>query len=164
MDESLYSSIMAQTLRYISIRPRSVKEVTDYLQKKTADPDLIDRIIKRLQEMNYLNDKTFAKYVVHSYQGKKAKGRRFLEHLLKKHHISTTLIQKVVTLDEQQELHSARLLIQKKIPSWNTLPVNKRMQRIQSYLFRRGFSHSIIRPLVDEYGKSAYNTTTEINM
>ncbi len=164
MDESLYSSTMAKTLRYISVRPRSAKEVTDYLHKRTTDSQIIERIVKRLQEMNYLNDETFAQFVIDSYQGKKAKGRRFLEQLLKKHNISELTIKKVITLDEQQELTSARFLLQKKLPLWKTLSVEKRMRRIQSYLLSRGFSRSVIRSLVDEYGKSAYNTTTEINM
>lgn len=164
MDESLYSFIMARTLRYISVRPRSTKEVTDYLNKRTEDQKIINRVLTRLQEMNYLNDNNFAEYVVLSYKGKKAKGRRFLEQLLKKHEIKNAIIKRVVTIDERQEQENAKNILQKKLPFWKHLTPQKRIGRIQSYLLRRGYTHAVIRSLVDEYGKSAYNTTTETNI
>ena len=49
------------SLKYISIRMRSIKEVREYLKRKDVCDELIDIIITKLQKQDYLNDFNFAK-------------------------------------------------------------------------------------------------------
>lgn len=163
MDEKTYQKLMSRALRKISLHPRSQKEIKSFLFTLEQNAQLIKTVIDRLVEMNYLNDETFAEWVIRSYQGKKAKGKRFIEQILKKHDIDPEIITKLLPVDQTKELESARLLIQKKLSIWDKLPSIIKKNRIQSYLLRRGYSHDSIGPLVDEYVKSAYNTTTEFD-
>ena len=43
------------SLKYISIRMRSIKEVREYLKRKDVCDELIDIIITKLQKQDYLN-------------------------------------------------------------------------------------------------------------
>lgn len=51
-------------LFYLSRRPRSEKEVLDYLKRKDAGEDVIENIVKRLKTLHFLNDSEFAKWWV----------------------------------------------------------------------------------------------------
>lgn len=54
---SLYNS----AIKYINIRLRSIKEIKDYLSKKTLDSSLISSTIDRLVLNKYLDDDRFTK-------------------------------------------------------------------------------------------------------
>lgn len=150
-----YDSLMPKALNYLSFRPRSIKEVEIFLEKKTKDVDLIQRIILRLQEMNYLDDKKFAAWFVGSYHGKKAKGKQLLLQLLQKKGIQLEIISEI--LEDVSETAAIGVLIEKKLKTVSHLPLLKQKQRLYLYLQSRGFFGEEAYRLVDEYTKKPYN-------
>lgn len=53
--------ILDVSIKYISLKTRSIKEMYDYLKKKEYDEDDIERTINYLIEKNYLNDKIYSR-------------------------------------------------------------------------------------------------------
>src|SRR5206468_8583290 len=63
------SKLRNLALRYISIRPRSVLEVRQYLTRKDAEPDQIHPVVDWLISYKYLDDDDFARrWVEHRRQ------------------------------------------------------------------------------------------------
>jgi regulatory protein len=68
MDKSLvFDRYFNLSLKFISYRPRSEKEVYDYLKKKqkraeSLTEETIARIMKRLVELNFINDLEFSAF------------------------------------------------------------------------------------------------------
>ncbi|HET7616396.1 MAG TPA: RecX family transcriptional regulator, partial [Bacillales bacterium] len=61
-------------VRFLSYRMRTVKEITDYLQKKEAEPEVIEKVIGRLEHHQYIDDEEFAKSFVASRKRTSSKG------------------------------------------------------------------------------------------
>ena len=59
-DENIYYELLNSSIKYITKRLRSEKEIRDYLSKKTLDNYMIDNIINNLKEQGLINDKRFA--------------------------------------------------------------------------------------------------------
>lgn len=58
------SKLFNLALFYLSRRPRSEKEVLDYLKRKDAGENVVENIVKRLEALHFLNDSEFAKWWV----------------------------------------------------------------------------------------------------
>ncbi|HEX7066436.1 MAG TPA: recombination regulator RecX [Bacillales bacterium] len=61
-------------LNYLSYRMRSVKEIKDYLRKKETVPEVIDKVLERLEHHQYIDDREFAKSFVRSRKRSSTKG------------------------------------------------------------------------------------------
>lgn len=48
------------SVKYIGIRLRSIKEINDYLYKKTSDSDIVNIVIDKLKSNGYLDDNRYA--------------------------------------------------------------------------------------------------------
>lgn len=61
-----YQKLLAGCLKLLSVRPRSRKEIEDYLAKKTRDPELTNSLINKLTELKLINDREFAQWLIAS--------------------------------------------------------------------------------------------------
>jgi len=52
--DDLFESLLARCIKLIYIRPRTESEINKYLNKLTEDQHLIERLISRLKDNNYL--------------------------------------------------------------------------------------------------------------
>jgi regulatory protein len=78
--ESQFGKLYARTLEYAMLRPRSVKEIRDYLWKKTLttkyksrktgeikdkpgiSKEITERVLERVQQKGYVNDEQFTRW------------------------------------------------------------------------------------------------------
>src|SRR6266498_5520981 len=56
-----YGKILERVMNFIMIRPRSAREVRDYLWRKEAEPELAASVMRYLRDRVYLDDAKFAK-------------------------------------------------------------------------------------------------------
>src|SRR3989344_2049706 len=143
----VYERLMAAGIRFVSFRPRSEKEILDFLHKKlskshTTAPKVLDQVIIRLRELGYVDDEKFAAWWVDQRTGRKPKGKRVIEQELKQKGIEAD-----IRIDEKTLAVRA---IQKKLPVWKIMPLLKRKKKISEYLYRRGFDWNVIGRVVDE--------------
>lgn len=134
-------NLLDSALKYLSFRPRSRKEIIDFLHKKTSDSALIDQTISKLENLKLINDEEFAKWLIESRSRSRPRGLRLLQQELAQKGVQ--LDARRYTLDAEPEL--ARKALEKKKPK-------TRDQAIR-FLQYRGFSWDSIAAAV----KRAYN-------
>jgi len=87
-----------RAINFLSYRSRSSREIRQNLRKYEVPEPLIEPVIERLEEKNFLNDKEFAQNWVENRNTFRPRGRRALSIELRQKGISDETIQ--TTLDE----------------------------------------------------------------
>ncbi len=160
MDETLYQTLLNDGFRFVSYRPRSEKETRDFLERKLKrkkvyfEPKVLEKVIARLHELNYLDDTKFAQWWVENRSTHRPKGKRALEIELRRKGIEPDLIDDV--LRENSELIPEKELalkaVRKKLDTWLKLPLLERKKKIYGFLGRRGFNGATIEAIIDAVG------------
>ena len=143
----------ARTLayRYLSHRDRSVRETADHLKKKGFEEAVVQETLRYFQEANYLDDRRFAEHWART----RAENKQFGKYRLRQELIGKGLPQDLIaeTLDTLfetvKEIDLARAVVEKKLPSMQDLPADKRKNRLVGLLQRKGFSLDIIYKVLD---------------
>ena len=145
---SEFGKLYQRALEWALVRPRSEKEVRDYLYKKVferkLDKSYIDLIVARLKEKKYLDDTVFAKYYVENRFVKKGISRRRLSLELIKKGVAKEIIAEV--LDGRNDEEEILKMIAKKRARYDD-------EKLINYLCRQGFSFELARNLVRDYEK-----------
>lgn len=144
-DELEKAKQAAMTL--ISYRPRSVAEVRRRLLEKGYSEAAAETAVSRLQELDLLNDHTFAAYWIDQRNTFKPRSRLALRDELHKKGVPPEIID--MALEAVDETNAARTAAQKHQHRWQRLPDFEFRQKASAYLQRRGFSYGIVRETVD---------------
>ena len=140
-----FGKLYQRTLEWVLLRPRSVRETRDYLNRKIYEKKLdkayTERIIERLAHKNYINDQDFARWYVENRFVKKGISRKRLKLELLKKGISGEITEQVLAESERDEVEEARKMIAKKRAQYDD-------EKLISYLCRQGFSYQLARSLV----------------
>lgn len=145
-DESEYGKWFDRTLNLLSFRLRSEWELRDYLKRKDAPPEVIDKILNKLSINGYVNDQQFAKSWVDNRRLLKATSRRKLMMELKQKRIPTDIIEAVLADDKEQtdEREVLRELVAKKQARYPD------KLKLMQYLARQGYSYDDIKSVLSE--------------
>ncbi|MFH1841099.1 MAG: regulatory protein RecX [Candidatus Shapirobacteria bacterium] len=122
--------------RFLSFRPRSEKEVADYLVRKKIP---LGPIIKKLKRLKLLDDREFARWFLEQRASFKPKGKMALKQELYQKGIARELVEEL--LAEVDEASEARKIMEKK----KLLP-----EKMMALLARRGFSWETIKDVQRE--------------
>lgn len=131
-----------KALRYLSLRPRSEKEVQLYLAGKKLDEELVAAVIARLKELNYLNDETFSQFWTENRQTFRPKGVQALRQELRQKGIDNETINEA--LSEIDEDAAAWAAIEKKLVHWQSLERTEFEKKLKGFLLRRGFVYEVV--------------------
>ncbi len=146
--KDLYQKLIESSFHFISFRPRSEKEVRDFLLKKLqkwkiSDESIVERVTVRLRELGYLDDAKFVTWWADQRQSHKPKGARLIRQELLAKGIHRDVIDEQLKPSTEEEL--ARRAARKKLALWQKLPVLERERKIYGFLSRRGFDSETIR-------------------
>lgn len=144
-----YQKLLAGCLKLLSLRPRSRKEIEDYLHKKTSDPELTNSLINKLTDLKLINDEEFARWLIASRSRSRPRGSRLLKQELKSKGV--TMNDNLMTTNDEFEL--AQKALEKKLNLWHHLPWQEFRIKAWRFLASRGFSSEIIAKAI----KNAYN-------
>lgn len=151
-----YQALLNAAFRFLSFRPRSSKEVSDFLRKKTRKayvaPEVLTRVTDRLIELGYVDDEKFASWWIESRQKTKPRGMRLIKQELKQKGITTDAIENV------PEDVIARRAVEKKLEIWKKLSKPEQKKKLYDFLGRRGFSYNTIARVIDGILGKGYNT------
>lgn len=159
-DMDLFAKYYTLALRQLTRRPRSEKEIHDYLLKKKATEDIIGIIIKKLHEQKFQDDTEFARWWIEQRSNVRAKSNRVITMELRQKGIDPELITSLLqgdTEDAMSDLDKARLIAQKKIKSLHLLPKNQQYQKLGAFLSRRGFDFETSKRVIDDILERGYN-------
>lgn len=150
MDNPYYEKLVNAAIRFVSFRPRSNKELTDFLNKKLTrweqpGAGLIAKVIGRMEELGYADDGKFAEWWVDQRTAFKPKGNRYIQMELKAKGVPEAVIASVLaSRGSESLLEAAKHAVAKKMPFWAKLPRMVRKKKIYEYLARRGFDSNTI--------------------
>ncbi len=138
-----YGKTYDRALNYLMIRPRSAKELSDYLWRKKVEPELATSVLNKLQARGYVNDAAFAKSWVRARQLTKPVSKRRLVAELRQKGVGSDIIEQALSGDEPYDEHEAlREMVAKKR---RLARFANDDQKLMQYLARQGFSYDEIK-------------------
>ncbi|HPF30985.1 MAG TPA: RecX family transcriptional regulator [Candidatus Saccharibacteria bacterium] len=155
IDESNFGKIYIKTLKYSLIRPRSVREVSHYLyrQKKNEKDYCIDidnheknceKVLKRLIDKGYVDDKKFAEYWVENRMVKKGISQKKLSLELQQKGVNIEIIKSVIKKSIRSDKEELRKVIERKINRYQD------SNKLIRYLIGKGFNYEDIKNYLQE--------------
>lgn len=135
-----------KSLKYLSIRGRSTKEIKDYLLRKSFSPVTVDAVIKKLNELKFLNDEEFAKAWIRSKQFK-GKSKFIIKNELRLKGINRGMIDHTLK-EAREDFEIARELFEKQKKRLSKLDPTEFRKKMGAFLQRRGFSFEIINKIL----------------
>ncbi len=137
------------SLKYLSFRARSTKEIKDYLLRKNFVERTIDAVIDKLNELKFLNDEEFAKLWIESRQKHKGKSKFVLKTELRIKGVNDEIIEPLLK-EAQEDFETAKNLFDRKKEKMKGLSPGEFKKKIVAFLQRKGFSFEIINKLLKE--------------
>ena len=151
-----YGKLQERVMNYVMIRPRSVREVRDYLWRKQADPASTEKIMNYLQSKGYVNDESFAKSWVHSRQLTKPVSKKRLVAELYKKGISQNIITQTLDGNDTTEAYNETIALHEIINKKRKLARYQDEQKLIAYLARQGFGFDEIKKALAEPDETSY--------
>ncbi|PJE65070.1 hypothetical protein COU91_03605 [Candidatus Saccharibacteria bacterium CG10_big_fil_rev_8_21_14_0_10_47_8] len=132
--------LKARALVWLINRPHSTREFKDYLIRKKADPELIEKFVRDFTDRGYLNDRQYAAWLV-ELRGRGGRSDRALRAELYKKGIGREVIGEVME-GTQDEMERLKIMIAKK----QKLSRYKSDElKLAKYLTSQGFSYSLVK-------------------
>lgn len=146
------------TLRGLKLRPKTVFEAKTALGSKGFLEVEIDEILARLKAEKYLDDRLYLRYFLASYQQHKPFGEYALKQKLTAKGIARDLLEEELSAyqAENDPALEAYELILKRWGRYEGLPKYKQIQKIDRYLFGRGFEYEVTEKVISRLGKEGY--------
>jgi regulatory protein len=153
-----------RALRFLSYRPRSEKEIKDYLFKKSLYTkaseeqkkeieSITNSIIEKLKEQRFLNDEEFARMWVQSRVRAKPRASRVIKRELQIKGIDKEKIEELFAGNENEipsDFQMAFTLAQKRLKKYTNLPKQEFFEKMGRFLASRGFTYDIIKEVIAE--------------
>lgn len=156
-EESQYGKLYTRSLEYALTRPRSVREMKDYLYRKTRDTrtktgsikkgvslQLTERVLDRLIEKGYVDDEKFARFWVENRNVRKGSSLRKLRSELTAKGVTPDIVTSVLDESERSDLDELRKIVAKKAARYDDA------QKFIAYLSRQGFRYDDIKTVLSE--------------
>lgn len=150
MEEEDFGKFLNLSLRYLSFRPRSRKEVENYLQKKKVSDRVVQLVISKLEETGFIDDQKFAQWFVEQRSRFNPRGKQVLVYELLTKGINRVLVDEAVSMVDESAL--IERLVARKRDRLKNLPARERRLRVLRYLQSRGFTWNQVKGVIDEKG------------
>ncbi len=154
-NESQFGKLYTRSLEYVLIRPRSQRELRDYLYRKTRDtrtkmgtikkgvsPELTERVFNRLLEKGYLDDEKFAQFWVENRNTRKGTSLRKLQSELMAKGVERSIIEHALQDTDRSDTDELQKIILKKASRYSD------EQKLMAYLVRQGFSYDDVKQAI----------------
>ncbi len=153
--ESEFGKLYARTLEYCLLRPRSQREVRDYLYRKTlakkyrtkkgdikqrdgVSSTVTQRVFERLQQKGHIDDEAFARYWVENRNQRKGSSLRKLRAELAQKGVAGEIVEQVLAISSRNDSDELAKMIAKKRTKYPD------QQKLVAYLARQGFRYDDI--------------------
>lgn len=151
-NESQFGKLYTRSLEYSLVRPRSQRELRDYLYRKTRDtrtkmgdirkgvsPELTERVFQRLLDKGYLDDAKFAQFWVENRNVRKGTSLRKLRTELQAKGVDKAIIDEVLIESDRSDTDELQKIIAKKARRYDD------EQKLVAYLMRQGFRYDDVK-------------------
>lgn len=157
--ESSYGKLYARTLEYVMVRPRSIREVRDYLYRKTrvtryksrngemkeragVSSELTERVMTRLVERGHVNDEAFSRWWVENRNQRKGSSMRKIAAELMSKGVERQIVETVMSETDRNDESELQKIIEKKARRYDS------DEKLMQYLVRQGFSYDAVKDAI----------------
>jgi regulatory protein len=150
---------MEAALVYFTQRPRSERELRDFLGRRETPPEVTESVVSRLGELDLVDDAAFARYWVENRQQHRPRGARLLKLELRRKGIADEIAAEAVQASAEQEepVTAAYRAGQRKARALSKLEPREFQNRLGQYLQRRGFDYEAVRTAVRQLAAEVLN-------
>jgi regulatory protein len=154
--------LLNKSLKFLSFRPRTEKEVREYLLRKGKLKDIensdvegeqykksVEKVIDKLKKLKQINDREFAEWLLEQRSKFRQRGNRLIKIELLQKGVDKKIIEELPFKDKTGEEELAMKAASKKYPSYKKLNQKDSKIKMSQYLARRGFSWDVIKKTVD---------------
>ncbi len=159
-EASVFGKIYLRALEYCISRPRSIRELKDYLYKKTQQTKYKNRkgeikirdgisqkvasqVLDKLIDKKYVDDESFTRWWVENRNQRKGISRRKLQSELIAKGIDINLINLVLSESDRDDSSEIDKIITKKSARYSD------KQKFIQYLMRQGFSYDDVKSALE---------------
>lgn len=134
--------------RRLARRAMSTKMIADKLRELGHAPEVSERVLARLEELDLLDDAAYGEALIRDQLSRKAAGPRLLQQKLYQKGIRGALADRLIheaTADDDEQLQSATEFARKRTASLARFDAPTRKRRLYGQLARRGFTPDVIK-------------------
>lgn len=140
-----YSEVYNQAVKYLGLRNHTVFELRTKLGRKKLPPDLIENVLRDLQDQKYLNDDDFTRVFVQNLIKYKTFGYYGIMAKLKQRGVAHELA--VQVLEEEVDLETEKKIARKAMGK----SAKKEAMKLAQMLQRKGFRGQVINQSVGDF-------------
>lgn len=142
------SLIYEKVLKYLTFKPRTIKETINYLKENNIEEEIINNIINKLIKLDFLNDERYVINYIDTAM-RMGKGPILITHELHQKGIEDDLIkQSLLNYTDEKQIDIAYQVSIKHLKLISKYPKRKQKELLSQKLIRSGFNYSIINKVV----------------
>lgn len=143
-----------QAMLFLSYRARSESEIRQNLRKHEIPEPVIEHTLERLRQDGLADDKQFARAWVENRTTFRPRSRRMMTMELRQKGLDEEAVKSAVEdVDDEVLAYEAA---QKRANRFKDLEWNEFRKKLSDFLARRGFSYSVIAPVVTRIWNEAH--------
>jgi regulatory protein len=138
-------------LRLLTAAPRTRAQLATALRRRGIPAGAAEAVLGRFTDVGLIDDAAFARAWVESRHHSRGLSRRSLSAELRRQGIETEEIREAVdTLDPEQEVATARRLVEQKMAATRGQPPEARVRRAAGTLARKGYPPGLVFRLIKD--------------
>ena len=146
---------LQQSLLFLSYRARSESEIRKNLQKHEIPEAVIESTLERLKQDGLANDGQFAKAWVENRSAFRPRSRRLMAMELRQKGLGDEATKSALEhVDDEPLAYDAA---QKRAARYKDLEWQDFRKKLSDFLARRGFSYSVVAPIVTRIWNETHN-------
>jgi regulatory protein len=144
-------------LRLLTISPRTRAQLAQAMHRGGVPDEAAEAVLNRFTDAGLIDDAAFARAWVESRHHSRGLSKRSLSAELRRHGVDNDEIREAVdVLDPEQEVATARRLVERKLASSRSRPPEARVRQAAGMLARKGYppglAFRLIREVIQEEG------------
>ncbi|RKD34496.1 regulatory protein RecX [Thermohalobacter berrensis] len=143
-----FKKCLNKAYRLLTYKARTKDQMFKKLSKAGYDDHVIKKVINKLEDLGYIDDKEFVKSYIDSRLNNKPMGKIRIKYELLSKGIKEETIDSILNSHNLSEYENAIKLIKKKIKGNYDIMEKKDELKIKRFLQRRGFNYEVINKAV----------------
>lgn len=147
-----------RAVNLLAFKPRSISELRErLLEKEWTNAEIVESVLEKLKEYNYLNDEQFANSFAASKIRQKPIGKRVLKQKLALKKLDKETVENTLEniFEETPETEIIERAIEKRLRLKGKPATREDAKKFYDYLLRQGFSYDLVSSKMRELNSRA---------
>lgn len=136
-------------IKFVSLRPRSVKEVQDWMRRKKVEERDRSKLFSKVNRYVRVDDKEFSRWWVRQRISFRPRSKQQLLYELYQKGIDKRVAEEAVEDSDFEEEEMARILLERHLKKLKNSSKQDLYKKSVAYLARRGFNWNVVKNVID---------------